>query len=166
MSDAKTFRGAAPAPSGAQVGIVLGDRSEAELFETALDLLDGLEVPWEMTVASLASTPERAIAWAKAAQGRGLRVVLATTSGAEPLAAVIAALTPLPVLAVPAAGGAAQAALLAGRILALADEALASRLARHALEQARAALASDDELQAELRQRREAREKQQRARPW
>ena len=49
--------------------------------------------------------------------------------------------------------GAANAALFAARVLALSDSALASRLARHTLEQEHAVLSSDDELQAALRKR-------------
>lgn len=190
MSRVTPLRGARPTSSGALVGIALGGRSDAEAFEPGLALLDDLEVPWEMIVASAHRTPDRVAAWAKSAQERGLQVVIAVAGDAAHLAGILAAQTPLPVLCVPVPGrdgagaggpvahrgpaagfasgetGAADAALFAARVLALADEALASRLARHALEQQHAVLSSDDELQSTLAKRREERLARLRARTW
>lgn len=176
------YRGAAHPESRALVGIVVGSRVDAERFEPALALFDRLAVPWEMALASAHRTPDRVVAWAKSAKARGLRVVIAAAGGAAQLPALIAAQTPLPVLGVPmpstplagadvllsvvsmpegspiacfpiGEAGAANAALFTLRMLALDDDGVASRLARHRLEQEHGVLSSDDDLQAALRER-------------
>ncbi|MBW8270980.1 5-(carboxyamino)imidazole ribonucleotide mutase [Caldovatus sp. SYSU G05006] len=135
----------------------MGSRSDWETLRHAAETLEKLAVPHECRVVSAHRTPERLYAYARAAAGRGLRVIIAGAGGAAHLPGMAAAMTRLPVLGVPVrsealagvdsllsivqmpAGvpvgtlaigraGAVNAALLAAAILALSDPALARRL--------------------------------------
>jgi phosphoribosylaminoimidazole carboxylase PurE protein len=155
-----TRRGEAP-----RVGIVMGSDSDLEVLQEATRVLDGLGVPYEITVASAHRTPERARRWVHDAAARGVRVFIAGAGGAAALPGFVASETTLPVLGVPipsvlngldsllsmvqmpkglpvatlAIGkpGAANAGILAAQILALADPDLARRLLDHRAEMAR-----------------------------
>lgn len=136
----------------------MGSRSDWETMRHACAALAELEVPHEARVVSAHRTPQRLYAYASAAAGRGLKVIIAGAGGAAHLPGMTAALTTLPVLGVPVesavmkgqdsllsivqmpAGvpvatfaigkaGAANAGLFASAILALDDPALAQRLA-------------------------------------
>jgi len=138
------------------VGVIGGSRSDFPILETAVEILDELEIPNELRVLSAHRTPDQVIDYADTAAGRGIRVIIAGAGGAAHLAGVIAAKTQLPVIGVPmpteylggldsllsmvqmprgvpvatvAIGNARNAGLLAAQILALSDEALAGRLA-------------------------------------
>lgn len=142
----------------AQVGIIMGSTSDWETMRHTADLLAELDVPHECRVVSAHRTPERLFDYAKGAQGRGLKVIVAGAGGAAHLPGMAASLTNLPVLGVPVESkalkgmdsllsivqmpggvpvatlaigkaGATNAALLAAQILSLADGALAERLA-------------------------------------
>src|SRR3954452_7632890 len=144
-----------PAPL---VGIIMGSRSDWETMRYAAETLEALGVPHETRVVSAHRTPGRLYDYAREARGRGLQVIIAGAGGAAHLPGMAAAMTPLPVLGVPVEShalkgmdsllsivqmpggvpvgtlaigkaGAVNAALLAGAILALGDEALARRLA-------------------------------------
>ncbi|MEN0075241.1 MAG: 5-(carboxyamino)imidazole ribonucleotide mutase [Paracraurococcus sp.] len=144
----------APAPL---VGIIMGSRSDWETMRHAAETLAALGVPHETRVVSAHRTPDRLYDYARAARGRGLRVIIAGAGGAAHLPGMAAAMTPLPVLGVPVEShalkgmdsllsivqmpggipvgtlaigraGAINAGLLAAAILALADPALAERL--------------------------------------
>jgi 5-(carboxyamino)imidazole ribonucleotide mutase len=141
----------------AEVGIIMGSRSDWETMRHAADMLDALEVAHESKVVSAHRTPERLYDYAKGAAARGLKVIIAGAGGAAHLPGMAASMTRLPVLGVPVqskaldgldsllsivqmpAGvpvatlaigkaGAANAGLLAAAILALSDQALAERL--------------------------------------
>ncbi len=141
----------------AEVGIIMGSRSDWETMRHAAEMLDALEVAHESKVVSAHRTPERLYDYAKGAAGRGLKIIIAGAGGAAHLPGMAASMTRLPVLGVPVqskaldgldsllsivqmpAGvpvatlaigkaGAANAGLLAAAILALSDEALALRL--------------------------------------
>jgi 5-(carboxyamino)imidazole ribonucleotide mutase len=140
------------------VGIIMGSRSDWETMRHAAETLEALGIAHEAKVVSAHRTPDRLYDYAKNAAGRGLKVILAGAGGAAHLPGMAASMTSLPVLGVPVeskalsgldsllsivqmpAGvpvgtlaigkaGAINAALLAASILALADEALAGRLA-------------------------------------
>jgi 5-(carboxyamino)imidazole ribonucleotide mutase len=146
-------------PAGARpvVGIVMGSQSDWATLRHAAEMLERLGVPHERRIVSAHRTPDRLAAYAKAARGRGLRVIIAGAGGAAHLPGMCAAYSPLPVLGVPVesaalkgmdsllsivqmpAGvpvgtlaigraGAVNAALLAAAILAGSDAALAERL--------------------------------------
>ncbi len=137
------------------VGVIGGSRSDFPVLEAAVNVLDELEVPSELTVVSAHRTPDRLYRYAEAAAGRGLRVLIAGAGGAAHLPGMLAAKTLVPVIGVPiptehlggldsllsivqmpkgipvatvAIGNAQNAGLLAAEILALSDEALRARL--------------------------------------
>jgi 5-(carboxyamino)imidazole ribonucleotide mutase len=132
------------------VGIIMGSTSDWDVMQHCASTLDQLGIAYEKRAISAHRTPDIVIDWARSAQSRGLKVVIAAAGGAAHLAGVAAALTPLPVLGVPmesaslkgldsllsmvqmpggipvgtlAIGkpGAINAALLAAAILALSD---------------------------------------------
>ncbi|HHT47713.1 MAG TPA: 5-(carboxyamino)imidazole ribonucleotide mutase [Firmicutes bacterium] len=86
------------------VGIVMGSDSDLPVMKTAAEILEELDVPYELSILSAHRTPARVEAYAKGAAGRGLRVIIAGAGGAAHLAGVIAAYTELPVIGVPVLG--------------------------------------------------------------
>jgi 5-(carboxyamino)imidazole ribonucleotide mutase len=138
------------------VSIIMGSASDLPIMEKAGEVLKELEVPFEMTVVSAHRTPERMVAHATAAAGRGIKVIVAGAGGAAHLPGMTASLTTLPVIGVPihssnsidgwdsvlsilqmpagvpvatvALDGGRNAGILAAQIAATSDEALAGRL--------------------------------------
>ncbi|MBM3486467.1 MAG: 5-(carboxyamino)imidazole ribonucleotide mutase [Alphaproteobacteria bacterium] len=142
---------------GIAVGIVMGSQSDWETMRHAAETLERLGVAHEVRIVSAHRTPERLAAYAKAARGRGLKVIIAGAGGAAHLPGMMAAMTPLPVFGVPVESkalsgldsllsivqmpggipvgtlaigraGAINAALLAAAVLALGDPAIAAAL--------------------------------------
>lgn len=138
------------------VGVVGGSRSDFPVLEEAVAILMELGVPAELRVVSAHRTPDLLFRYAEDAAVRGIRVIVAGAGGAAHLPGMLAAKTTLPVIGVPiptkhlggldsllsivqmprgvpvatvAIGNAVNAGLLAAAILALGDEALATRLA-------------------------------------
>ena len=143
-----------------QVGIVMGSDSDWPLVKKACETLDSFGVGYETRVISAHRTPDVALDYARTAEERGLKVVIAAAGGAAHLAGVLAAGTVLPVVGIPVAGGAlngldalyatvqmpsgvpvatvacgsagpANAALLAVQILGTADPALRAKFHEH-----------------------------------
>ena len=139
------------------VGIIMGSDSDLPVMERAAQVLDELEVGYEMTIVSAHRTPKRLYAYAEAAAQRGLRVIIAGAGGAAHLPGMIAAVTPLPVIGVPvktaalngqdsllsivqmppgvpvatvAIDGARNAGILAAQILGAGDAAVLARVTR------------------------------------
>jgi 5-(carboxyamino)imidazole ribonucleotide mutase len=83
------------------VGIIMGSKSDWPTMEHAAKTLDGLGVPYEVTVMSAHRAPDRVAEYAASAEARGLEVIIAAAGGAAHLAGVTAAKTVLPVLGVP-----------------------------------------------------------------
>lgn len=146
-------------PSGTAplVGVIMGSRSDLRIMKHSVDVLVELGVPHEVRVVSAHRTPEWMFEYARTAEARGLRVIVAAAGGAAHLPGMVAALTILPVLGVPVPAttlngvdallsivqmpkgvpvgtlaigeaGAANAALLAAAIVAHGDEAVRVRL--------------------------------------
>ncbi|WP_374470810.1 5-(carboxyamino)imidazole ribonucleotide mutase [Phenylobacterium sp.] len=142
----------------APVAIIMGSRSDWPVMKHAAEILEGLGVAYEAKVVSAHRTPERMYAFAKGAKAEGFKVIIAGAGGAAHLPGMTASLTELPVLGVPVeskalkgmdsllsivqmpAGipvgtlaigeaGAKNAGLMAAKILAISDAALAERLA-------------------------------------
>lgn len=140
------------------VGVIMGSQSDWATMKAAAHILETLGVPHEVRIVSAHRTPERLYAYAREAQGRGLKVIIAGAGGAAHLPGMTASLTTLPVLGVPVEtkalkgtdsllsivqmpggvpvatfaigeSGAKNAGLHAAAILALSDAALAGRLA-------------------------------------
>ena len=139
------------------VGIIMGSRSDWPTMAKAAEILTELGVPYEAKVVSAHRTPDRLVAYAKTARGRGLEVIIAGAGGAAHLPGMVASMTSLPVLGVPVKSsalsgldsllsivqmpkgvpvgtlaigeaGAANAGILAASMLAGMDEALLKRL--------------------------------------
>src|SRR5437763_8799842 len=150
--------------AAAVVGIIMGSQSDWETMQHAAQALDRLGIAYETRIVSAHRTPDRLYEYARTAQARGLKVIIAGAGGAAHLPGMAAALTALPVLGVPVesrvlrgvdsllsivqmpAGipvgtlaigeaGAKNAALLAAQILALNDPELAERIAQLRKEQ-------------------------------
>ena len=139
----------------AQVGIVMGSDSDLSVMSKAAEVLDEFGISYEMHIISAHREPDLFFDWAKSAEERGLRVIIAGAGMAAHLPGMCAALFPLPVIGVPmhttslggrdslysivqmpsgipvatvAIGGAKNAGILAAKMLAISDEALLQRL--------------------------------------
>jgi 5-(carboxyamino)imidazole ribonucleotide mutase len=144
------------APAAAVVSVVMGSDSDWNVMADAAAALTEFGIAHEVEVVSAHRTPERMIAFGKAAAGRGVKVIIAGAGGAAHLPGMLAAVTTLPVVGVPvplsrldgldsllsivqmpagvpvatvSIGGARNAGLLAVRILAASDPALTGKLA-------------------------------------
>ena len=87
--------------SEAQVGIIMGSKSDLEVMKQAGVVLKQFGVPFEITVVSAHRTPQRMMDYAAEAEGRGLKIIIAGAGGAAHLPGMVAANTPLPVIGVP-----------------------------------------------------------------
>lgn len=141
----------------ALIGIVMGSTSDWDTMKAAAKMLDDFGIPYEAKALSAHRTPGLVSEWAAGAAKRGMKAIIAGAGGAAHLAGVVAAHTMLPVLGVPmpskhlqgldsllstvqmpkgipvatfaiGEAGAANAALYAVAMLALADSSLASKL--------------------------------------
>ncbi len=83
------------------VGLIMGSQSDWATMRHAAETLEALGVPFEARIISAHRTPRRMMAYATAAKGRGLKVIVAGAGGAAHLPGMTAAMTPLPVLGVP-----------------------------------------------------------------
>ncbi|WP_144714030.1 5-(carboxyamino)imidazole ribonucleotide mutase [Curtobacterium pusillum] len=148
-----------PAPGQPLVSIIMGSDSDWPTMRAAADILTELGIPFEADVVSAHRTPDKMTRFARAAADRGIRVVIAGAGGAAHLPGMVASMTTLPVIGVPvqlarldgldsllsivqmpagipvatmAINGAANAGLLAARIIGSADPGVAARLAEYA----------------------------------
>jgi 5-(carboxyamino)imidazole ribonucleotide mutase len=139
------------------VSIIMGSQSDWPTMQHAADLLTELDVPFETRIVSAHRTPTRLYDFARGAAERGIQAIIAGAGGSAHLPGMVAALTLVPVIAVPVSskalngmdsllsivqmpkgvavatqaigtGGAANAGLMATQILALSDRELAGRL--------------------------------------
>jgi len=97
-----------PSPLAPLVGVVMGSRSDWDTLQHAVAKLEQFGIAHEVRVVSAHRTPELLVEYAKAAEGRGLRAIIAGAGGAAHLPGMIAALTPVPVLGVPVQSKALQ----------------------------------------------------------
>ena len=137
------------------VGIIMGSDSDLPVMAKAAEMLDQLQVPYELTVVSAHRTPDKMYEYAHTAKERGLKVIIAGAGGAAHLPGMTAAMTVLPVIGVPvqtktlsgvdslysicqmppgipvatvAINGALNAGLLAAKIVAIEDAQLSARV--------------------------------------
>eukprot|EP01012_Entosiphon_sulcatum_P043444 TRINITY_DN57764_c0_g1_i1.p1 TRINITY_DN57764_c0_g1~~TRINITY_DN57764_c0_g1_i1.p1 ORF type:complete len:167 (-),score=20.77 TRINITY_DN57764_c0_g1_i1:75-575(-) len=87
--------------NSALVGIIMGSKSDLPVMQDAADVLKEFGIDYEITVVSAHRTPERMFNYAKEAQGRGLKVIIAGAGGAAHLPGMVASITTLPVIGVP-----------------------------------------------------------------
>lgn len=97
----KTQASASSNKSATLVSIVMGSDSDWPVMKAAADFLQEIGVGYEATIVSAHRTPERMVEFAKTAQGRGIRVIIAGAGGAAHLPGMLASLTALPVIGVP-----------------------------------------------------------------
>ena len=83
------------------VAIIMGSGSDMPVMKKAADVLNELQVPFEMTIVSAHRTPVRMFEFARGAHERGIRVIIAGAGGAAHLPGMVAAISPLPVIGVP-----------------------------------------------------------------
>jgi len=138
-----------------KVGIVMGSDSDLKVMSKAADMLEKLGIDYEMTIISAHRMPDVFFDWAKAAEGKGIKVIIAGAGMAAHLPGMCAAIFPLPVIGVPihtkalggvdslysivqmpsgipvatvAIDGGANAGILAAKILAASDAELLAKL--------------------------------------
>jgi 5-(carboxyamino)imidazole ribonucleotide mutase len=159
------------------VGVIMGSDSDWPVMRAAAQALDEFGVAHEVSVVSAHRTPARMLDYAQNAASRGLKVIIAGAGGAAHLPGMVASATVLPVIGVPvplahldgldsllsivqmpagvpvatvSVGGARNAGLLAVRILAANDPALADRIATFQQQLAQRVLDADADLRAAL----------------
>lgn len=140
------------------VGIIMGSDSDLPTMKGAAEVLEKFSVPYEITIVSAHRTPQRMFKYAQAVRERGIKVIIAGAGGAAHLPGMTASITSLPVIGVPiqtktlsgvdslysivqmpkgvpvatvAIGNATNAALLAVKILAIADKKLLEKVEKH-----------------------------------
>lgn len=85
----------------AQVGIIMGSKSDLPVMQDAIDILKGFDIEVEVDIVSAHRTPEKMMLYGKQAHERGIKVIIAGAGGAAHLPGMIASLSPLPVIGVP-----------------------------------------------------------------
>ncbi len=139
----------------AVVSIIMGSTSDLPVMEKAAQVLNDLKIPFEINALSAHRTPEAVEKFAKGAEDKGIKVIIAAAGMAAHLPGVIASMTKLPIIGVPikasldgldallaivqmppgipvatvGINGAQNAGILAAQMLALGDTELASRVA-------------------------------------
>ena len=83
------------------VGIIMGSTSDMDAMGPCMEQLDAFGVPYEVKVASAHRKPAEVHEWSRTAADRGMQVIVAAAGKAAHLGGVVAAYTPLPVIAVP-----------------------------------------------------------------
>ena len=146
------------------VGVIMGSQSDWATMRHAVEILEKLGVSYEQKIVSAHRTPDRLYEYARAAESRGLKVIIAGAGGSAHLPGMVASLTTLPVFGVPiesqslkgldslmsivqmpggipvgtmaiGKAGAINAALLAGAVISLFDEEVAKCLRKFRTEQ-------------------------------
>ena len=139
----------------AKVGIVIGSDSDMPIMAKAAEILDKLGIDYEMTIISAHREPDVFFDWAKSAEDKGFKVIIAGAGKAAHLPGMCAAIFPMPVIGIPmktsdlggvdslysivqmpsgipvatvAINGGANAGILAAKILAVSDAELLANL--------------------------------------
>lgn len=158
----------------AKVSIVMGSDSDMPVMAKAAEILDTLGIDYEMRIISAHREPDIFFAYAKEAEERGVRVIIAGAGKAAHLPGMCAALFPMPVIGIPmktsdlggvdslysivqmpsgipvatvAINGGANAGLLAAKMLAVSDTALLEKLKTYSEELKEQVMAKDEKLQ-------------------
>jgi 5-(carboxyamino)imidazole ribonucleotide mutase len=155
------------------VGIIMGSHSDLDTMQPAAEVLEEFGVAYELEIVSAHRTPLKMVEYAQSARSRGIQVIIAGAGGAAHLPGMTASLTPLPVIGVPvqskalsgldsllsivqmpggipvatmAIGGGKNAGLMAVRILASTDQALADKMEAFLATQAEAVNQKNEEV--------------------
>lgn len=162
--------------SSPRVGIVMGSDSDMPVMAKAADVLEELGIPYEMTIISAHREPDVFFEYAKSAESRGFKVIIAGAGMAAHLPGMCAAIFPMPVIGIPmhttslggkdslysivqmpsgipvatvAINGGANAGLLAAKILATSDEGLLKKLKAYSEKLKNQVAAKDEKLKEE-----------------
>jgi len=137
-----------------KVSIIMGSTSDLPVMKKAADFLNDMEIPFEINALSAHRTPDEVEVFAKSAESRGIKVIIAAAGMAAHLCGVIASMTPIPVIGVPinasldgmdallaivqmppgipvatvGINGAQNAGILAAQMLAVGDQEIATKL--------------------------------------
>ena len=157
-----------------KVGIVMGSDSDMPVMAKAADILEQLGVDYEMTIISAHREPDVFFEYAKTAEEKGFKVIIAGAGMAAHLPGMCAAIFPMPVIGIPmhttslggrdslysivqmpsgipvatvAINGGANAGILAAKILAVADGELLERLKKYSADLKNQVVAKDEKLQ-------------------
>jgi len=157
-----------------KVGIVMGSDSDMPVMAKAADMLEKLEIDYEMTIISAHRMPDTFFEYANSAEAKGFTVIIAGAGMAAHLPGMCAAIFPMPVIGIPmqsqalsgndalysivqmppgipvatvAINGGANAAILAAKILATSDAALLDKLKAYSVEMKEQVMAKDAKLQ-------------------
>ena len=158
------------------VSIIMGSTSDMPVMKQAAEFLNEMMIPFEINALSAHRVPEQVASFAKAAHGRGVKVIIAAAGGAAHLPGVIAASTPIPVIGVPikssnsmdgwdsvlsilqmpagipvaavALDGAKNAAILAVQILAVSDAEIMGRMVKFKKDLEQKVVKANEELKA------------------
>ena len=158
----------------AKVGIVMGSDSDLEVMSKAAEMLEKFGIDYELTVISAHRMPDVFFDYAKTAEEKGFKVIIAGAGGAAHLPGMCAAIFPMPVIGIPihtkslggvdslysivqmpsgipvatvAINGGANAGILAAKILATSDDALLARLKEYSKNLKEQVEAKDKKLQ-------------------
>ena len=157
-----------------KVGIVMGSDSDMPVMAKAADILEKLGVDYEMTIISAHREPDVFFQYAKTAEEKGFKVIIAGAGMAAHLPGMCAAIFPMPVIGIPmhttslggrdslysivqmpsgipvatvAINGGANAGILAAKILATSDPELLERLKKYSADLKDQVVAKDEKLQ-------------------
>ncbi len=159
----------------AKVGIVMGSDSDMPVMAKAAEILDKFGIDYEMTIISAHREPDIFFEWAKSAEEKGIRVIIAGAGKAAHLPGMCAALFPMPVVGIPmktsdlggvdslysivqmpsgipvatvAINGGANAGILAAKILATSDAELLAKLKNYSEEMKNDVVKKADKLES------------------
>ena len=157
-----------------RVGIVMGSDSDLPVMKDTTEVLEQLDIEYEVVISSAHRVPQKTAHYASSAEERGLEVIIAAAGGAAHLAGVIAAETALPVIGVPiktstlggldslysivqmprgipvatmAINGAKNAGIFAAQIVGVKDAAVRQRVKQFKQEMAKGVEQKDEKLQ-------------------
>ena len=158
----------------AKVGIVMGSDSDMPIMAKAAEILDRFGIDYEMKIISAHREPDIFFQWAKEAEGKGIKVIIAGAGMAAHLPGMCAAIFPMPVIGIPmhttslggrdslysivqmpsgipvatvAINGGANAGILAAKILAASDDELLGKLKQYSEEMKNDVVKKDEKLQ-------------------
>ena len=159
----------------AKVGIVMGSDSNMPVMAKAAEILDKFGIDYEMTIISAHREPDIFFDWAKSAEEKGIKVIIAGAGKAAHLPGMCAALFPMPVVGIPmktsdlggvdslysivqmpsgipvatvAINGGANAGILAAKILATSDPELLAKLKNYSEEMKNDVVKKEDKLES------------------
>ena len=159
----------------AKVGIVMGSDSDMPVMAKAAEILDKFGIDYEMTIISAHREPDIFFDWAKSAEEKGIKVIIAGAGKAAHLPGLCAALFPMPVVGIPmktsdlggvdslysivqmpsgipvatvAINGGANAGILAAKILATSDPELLAKLKNYSEEMKNDVVKKEDKLES------------------